>query len=610
LLATLIEVQSVNKNIQLRLFTVISVVVLLAAVISGVTYIALNHSNSPVNPASFVKRSGSQLVLAGKPFRFAGANMHWLALSDSGTYVSQFRINDGLDAAKEMGATVIRAHSLGISVGCPNCIEPSLGTFNSTAFQHVDYAIKAAADHGMRLIIPLTDNYHYATGGKHTFTDWRGIPNEEEFYFNPQVIKDFETYISTLLNHVNVYTGVAYKDDPTIMAWETGNELVPPTIWTKVISTYIKNNDSHHLVMDGRVGIDPNVAGLSNVDIVSNHYYPMNIAKLTSDANEAKKIGKVFCIGEFDWNNANGGDALSSFLATIESNTSVSGDLYWELWSHNDQYGYASNQVQYTLHYPGDTDAMKSSAAMLRTHAYKMRNIGVPGNSAPGVPVMNTVIRGTQQNILVWRGAPLAANYTIERSSTGPNGAWTVICDKCVSDTGTPWTDTTVSGGALWYRVTAYNISGGAGSSTPPYQASASSTLDDNLHNWDKTFQHSNNLTFDTTNAQYTDGHTSVVVRTTTTHEQIIWKQDGMRSFQALSYFWPKEPVVNLSIYTSSDGKSWTLTKPSIISISGNWPEYVYTLNGLTKVNYVKMVWNNTKGMPWNPNLGSISISY
>ncbi len=70
----------------------------------------------------FVTRSGTHLMLNGQPLRFAGANIHWLALDDSTNYPSQFRVNDALDAAKEMGLTVIRSHDLGISTGCPNCI--------------------------------------------------------------------------------------------------------------------------------------------------------------------------------------------------------------------------------------------------------------------------------------------------------------------------------------------------------------------------------------------------------------------------------------------------------------------------------------------------------
>ncbi len=127
-------------------------------------------------------------MLNGQPFRFAGANIHWLALDDSTNYPSQFRVDDALDAAQEMGLTVIRSHDLGISSGCPNCIEPSLHVFNETALEHVDYIIKAAADRGLRLIIPLTDNWRYPAGGKHNFTGWRGISEENQFYSNPQVI--------------------------------------------------------------------------------------------------------------------------------------------------------------------------------------------------------------------------------------------------------------------------------------------------------------------------------------------------------------------------------------------------------------------------------------
>ncbi len=556
-----------------------------------------------------VTRSGTQLMLNGSPFLFAGANMHWLPFDDSTNYTSQFRINDGLDTAKEMGLTVIRSLDLGISTGCSNCIEPTLGVFNETALEHDDYVIKAAAVRGLRLIIPLTDNYHYPAGGKHNFTDWRGLSNENQFYSNPQVITDFETYISTLLNHVNVYTGIAYKNDPTILAWETGNELVPPTSWTQTISTYIKSIDRNHLVVDGRYGVDPNAASLTNVDIVSDHYYPKSIAKLKNDANAAKKVGKAFLVGEFDWNDANGGDSLSSFLAAIESNPTVTGDLFWELWSHDDQYGYVSGD-QYTLHYPGDTAAMRSSVQLLLSYAYKMSNQSVPPASKPGVPLLETVIRNGTSNTLIWQGTAVAASYTIERSTVSASGPWTIICNQCATDNNTPWVDTTIPSGSLWYRVTAYNLSGVAGSPSSPYQAGSAHMLVDNLNDWSKTYAHSSNLYFDTTNSQYMHGDSSRATRKTATYEYITWKQANMISFQAITCFWPNEPVSHFSIYTSSDGSNWTLSNPSITEFYGNWFEYIYTLNGLSQVNYVKMVWNNTSGQAWSPQLGEVTIGY
>lgn len=467
------ENRGLRPRMIIKLMMMLALVIPIAACSSSQSSSVVTPPHEFVTPPhGFVTRSGTQLTLDGQRFRFAGANMHWLGLDDSTNYPSQFRINDGLDAAKEMGANVIRSHDLGISTGCRNCIEPSPGVFNQTALAHDDYVIKAASDRGIRLIIPLTDNWHYPAGGKHDFTDWRGIADENQFYFNALVISDFETYIKTLLDHVNIYTGIAYKNDPTIMAWETGNELQPPTSWTQTISTSIKSIDHSHLVVDGKAGVDLHAASLTNVDMVSDHYYPKSVADLQSDAALAKKAGKVFYAGEYDWNDANGGDALRSFLSAVESDTTIAGDSFWELWSQNDQSGYVSNDIQYTLHYPGDTPAMRKSVQQLRAHAYQMRHMPAPAMSVPGVPLITKVIRKATKDALVWRGTALAASYTIERSSTGAKGPWNVICDRCVTDLSPPWVDETTPTGAVWYRITAYTVSGIAGKPSMPYQAS------------------------------------------------------------------------------------------------------------------------------------------
>src|SRR5438067_7184872 len=157
-----------------KIHILLSLFPMLACAMFGKPFVPQSHVSAPAHLAassSFVTRSGTQVMLNGQVFRFAGANMHWLPFDDSTNYTSQFRINDGLDAAREMGLTVIRSHDLGVSTGCSNCIEPSLGVFHETALEHDDYVIKAAADRGLRLIIPFTDNYHYPVGGKHNFTD-------------------------------------------------------------------------------------------------------------------------------------------------------------------------------------------------------------------------------------------------------------------------------------------------------------------------------------------------------------------------------------------------------------------------------------------------------
>lgn len=70
--------------------------------------------------------------------------------------------------AAAMGATSIRSTTLGVSVGHPLTVNPSLGIFNEEALARIDYAVWAAGTYGLRLIIPLCDSYDYYHGGELT----------------------------------------------------------------------------------------------------------------------------------------------------------------------------------------------------------------------------------------------------------------------------------------------------------------------------------------------------------------------------------------------------------------------------------------------------------
>jgi len=78
---------------------------------------------------SFVTRSGPRLVLAGRPFRFGGANIEWLGVAGYGPadpsgphFPSHYEVVDALATAREMGATVIRSQTMGDSVACADGI--------------------------------------------------------------------------------------------------------------------------------------------------------------------------------------------------------------------------------------------------------------------------------------------------------------------------------------------------------------------------------------------------------------------------------------------------------------------------------------------------------
>jgi hypothetical protein len=116
----------------------------------------LQHSTPTPSPPrwrqfshSFVTRSGPRLYVAGRPFRFGGANIEWLGLVGYGPFdpngphfPSNYEVDDAMATAREMGVTVVRSQTMGDSVGCDQCLVPTLGHLNPAAFELVEYAQK------------------------------------------------------------------------------------------------------------------------------------------------------------------------------------------------------------------------------------------------------------------------------------------------------------------------------------------------------------------------------------------------------------------------------------------------------------------------------------
>jgi mannan endo-1,4-beta-mannosidase len=585
---------------------------------------------------SLVTRSGSQLMVDGKPFRFAGANIFWLALdSENGRtiYPSNYRIDDAFATVRAMGGTVVRSQAA-LSTGCAMCIQPRRGEFNETALRRLDMVLHLARVHGLRLVLPLTDNHEYFQGGKHHYTTWRGLSDENAFFTDPVVIGDFKSHISTLLNRVNTYNGVAYKDDPTILAWETGNELSlwqgdrqyngpPPPAWTTDIAAFIHAR-ARQLVMDGtnirgKVTKDdgfphtPYPATIPGIDIYSGHYYyhadwPKSIhmaADLRTDSRAIETAGRVFVAGEYDWtaeSNSLGEHKLPEFLATLEDRaTGIDGDMFWSLLGHADLHGYAQHNDGFTLQYPGQTPDVRVGAQLLRTHAFRMRGLPTPAHPVPTIPRITSSV-----NAISWRGVAGADRYTVERSLTGPNGPWLVICAQCKSDWDAPLPDTVSSLDTPLYRVKAHNLDGVAG---PYSQVPTGTVIVDDLSTWTKTYSRSANLKLDGANALRFQSDAARAARRTLTAEEIVWKMPGTTSFNAVTYFWNSETPAHFHMFTSVDGQTWKAATPQIAGGQGDWRQFTYTLSNLTNVNYVKMRWNTASTQPWAAQISQVTIT-
>ncbi len=449
-----------------------------------------------VKNTEFVKAIGSKLYLNGKQFRFGGANIYWLGLDENVggiRYPTNFRIDDALETAKDMGVSVVRSHTLGISVGNPLSLEPTLDKFNNRAFNTIDYSVYEAKKLGIHLIIPLTDNWNYYEGSFHTFTSWLHLPSNE-FYSNVHVIHVFETYIAHLLNHFNPLTKLYLKNDPTIMAFELGNELNSMTLtWINTISTFIHKLAPHQLIAAGQqYGINPATLRSKYVSIVDCHYYPPVISQVEAQAREATSSNKVFIAGEY-------GSIYASLglFSAMTKDQDISGAAFWSLFAHNDNFGYVQHNDGETVHYPGDSLAMRQRDHLIRDFNYSMSQsnltsankevtgFGVPKEPPPGQPLITGVYTQNGNLLINWRGTTDALKYSVQEQESNMHGLksgkarWVTLCNKCVTDDQLPLvlnklpynSSSKTKPSVVYYRVIPYNADGIEGKVSRTYKA-------------------------------------------------------------------------------------------------------------------------------------------
>jgi mannan endo-1,4-beta-mannosidase len=270
----------------------------------------------------FVQSAGRALAVRGEDFRVVGASNYYLM------YKSPLMVDAVLESAAASGFNVIRTWG-SLEIGNQDGSNSVRGKAEGVYFQYwggtapafndgpdglqrLDYVVAKAGNLGLRLVIPFVNNWN-DFGGMDQYVRWRGGRYHDDFFTDPLIRTWFKAWIAHVLNRVNSITGVAYKDDPTIMVWELANEprclsggayprsstCSTQTLidWAADMSAYVKTLDANHLVSVGdegfycRPGADDwtencgegvdtlRLADLPHVDVASLHLYPESWGK-------------------------------------------------------------------------------------------------------------------------------------------------------------------------------------------------------------------------------------------------------------------------------------------------------------------------------------------
>ncbi len=458
--------------------------------------------------ANFITAKGDKLFDGDRELRFISVNvpnLHYLEdyLPFKGTnpwrLPDEFEIRDALTAVKQLGGKVARPYVFSVrrEGDTPDIIRhvEGPGKFNEDAFKTFDKVLQVANEVGIRLIIPFVDNWHW-WGGPQEYAAFRGA-KRDEFWTDRQLIEDFKRTIEFVIDRKNTFTGIAYKDDKAILAWETGNELQPPFSWTREIAAYVKSLDKNHLLVEGIVAKELSEEALEdpNLDILSTHHYGDPSASLAYIVKNRKlsKGKKPYFIGEY-------GIIPTEYIRIMTDtiiNQGLVGGLIWSLRYRNKEGGFY-NHCEYSnvssYRWPGFNNGNiydeRIIFTILREKAHQIN--GATTDRLP-IPLAPTLLDIRNVEEISWQGSVGAESYVIERRSE-EDTSWTVIgdgVDESRYQYRPLFTDESAEiGKSYFYRVKARNQTGASTFSNVigPVEVKARMIVDE-MENFEKVFQ-------------------------------------------------------------------------------------------------------------------------
>jgi len=250
----------------------------------------------PAPKRPFITVSGTRFMEGGRPFQFVGANLNVMhgpeprdktpltvgAAAADGLRVGRvWALGEGLDDSPSW----VRRHYL---------FRAGPDGWQESAYRQLDRVVAEAGKRGLRLIITLSNRWA-DYGGIPMYLRWAGHVDVESYGYTDRFFTDdkcrrrFWEHVQRIVGRKNSVTGVAYRDDPTIMVWELQNEMngTPEAAparrrWFVETARAIRAIDPNHLIVPGLIGYNLEVERanwiamnrLPEVAFCDQHIYP------------------------------------------------------------------------------------------------------------------------------------------------------------------------------------------------------------------------------------------------------------------------------------------------------------------------------------------------
>ena len=534
----------------------------------------------------FISRKGDQLMDGNKVFRFISVNTptingHYDGYKNtnpaSGYAYDPVELSYEMEAhfkdMVQMGVTVIRTWGITVDDGSGEyeALVTGPNAYNETAFRRIDKMLELANKYKIRVIFCLVKENQYWG----STADFSKLYGGGDYYQTPAVKAGFKELLRTFANRKNGFTGVNYKNDKAIMAWEFGNEVPnDKSGWIAEMADYLKNVDPNHLIADPRrangvqqikENVNDVLANNKSIDIVKTRQYPNYGNSVTELWNECK--GKrPMIIDEFQ--------RLDGFRDVLEQvySTGTSGALLWSLMKPQYTGGIGGHALFHSYSWggsrwpgfdSGNYFKERENLMLIRSYGYKIRGEQEPPLPAPtDAPYLYPSLR-SDAVALKWRCSPGARYYVVERATT-PKGPWQAVSgdvDISYDLYFYPlFTDASaVPGKAYYYRVKGKNESGVSPVSnvTGPLTP-VNRMVMDNLKDFSLTYAHSENLGISAETwprlRQTEEDYFQVARATGSNSGELVYRADTLKWIDVIAF---SDKVDSVGLLYSTDGSSW-----------------------------------------------------
>ncbi|KAI9139556.1 glycoside hydrolase superfamily [Paraphysoderma sedebokerense] len=264
----------------------------------------------------FVQTNNVEFKLNGKPFFFQGTNLHHLGFLTGPS--SEQDIAETFKKHSQNGINVLRMWAYNNHNGNDDRYllrkqNDGQWILGDAAWKRMDFVLNEAKNAGVKVILTF-GNFEEDYGGiKWLVENILGSGKDKELFYTDNAVQErYKWYVQQVINRKNSISGITYKDDPTIFAWEILNEphtsngwerskgIEPGSTvnkWICEFSSWLKPLVPNHLVSSGEEGYrtrglngtyhDWTENGLKGVDFAANakcknidfmtiHLYPDN----------------------------------------------------------------------------------------------------------------------------------------------------------------------------------------------------------------------------------------------------------------------------------------------------------------------------------------------